>query len=324
MKIIFAGTPVFAARALAALLDAGHEIALVLTQPDRPAGRGMKTAVSAVKRLAQQQGLALLQPASLKQPELHAQLAAIGAEVMVVAAYGLILPAAVLNIPRHGCLNIHASLLPRWRGAAPVQRAILAGDRETGITIMQMDQGLDTGATLLQQGIPIAPDDTAQTLLDKLAVLGARCAVDVLALLQQQQGKLVATPQDSTTASYAAKLEKTEAEIDWRMNAEQINRAVRAYNPQPGAYTTMRGSPLKIWQAKPSGAGGSAGEAMCLVSRIGSPGEIVASGREGISVMCGDGSMLVLEVVQQPGGKKLGAAEFLAGHALQPGDRFET
>lgn len=312
MKIIFAGTPVFAAHALKALADGGHEIVLVLTQPDRPAGRGMKTAVSAVKRLAQQQGLALLQPASLKQPELHAQLAAIGAEVMVVAAYGLILPAEVLNIPRHGCLNIHASLLPRWRGAAPVQRAILAGDRETGITIMQMDQGLDTGATLLQQGIPIAPDDTAQTLLDKLAVLGARCAVDVLALLQQQ-GKLVATPQDSTAASYAAKLEKTEAEIDWRMNAEQINRAVRAYNPRPGAYSHIQGRLLKIWQAKVAGKAG------------GNPGEIIATGHEGISVACGnEGGSLLLEIVQQPGGKRLGAAEFLAGHALQPGDRFET
>lgn len=313
MKIIFAGTPLFAARALAALADAGHEIALVLTQPDRPAGRGMKATASAVKLLAQQRGLILSQPPTLKSPELHAQLTVIGAEVMVVAAYGLILPAEVLSLPRYGCLNIHASLLPRWRGAAPIQRAILAGDQQTGITIMQMDQGLDTGATLLQQSIPIAPDDTAQTLHDKLAVLGARCMVEALALLQQ--GKLAASPQDEAAASYAAKLEKTAAKINWQLSAEQISRAVRAFNPQPGAYTTMHGKLLKIWQAKPGAK---------LMGNV-RAGEIVASGRAGIAVACGGdgGSTLVLEVVQQAGGKKLGAAEFLAGHALQVGERFD-
>ena len=313
MKIIFAGTPPFAAQALQALADAGHEIVLVLTQPDRPAGRGMKAAASAVKLLAQQRGLVLSQPPTLKSPELHAQLAAIGGEAMVVAAYGLILPLEVLTLPRYGCLNIHASLLPRWRGAAPIQRAILAGDQQTGITIMQMDKGLDTGATLLQQSLPIAPDDTAQTLHDKLAALGARCMVEALTLLQQ--GKLAASHQDETAASYAAKLEKTEAEIDWRLSAEQISRAVRAFNPQPGAYTTLRGNLLKIWQAKLGTE---------LVGKAGA-GEIVALGRAGISVACGSdgGGTLVLEVVQQPGGKKLGAAEFLAGHVLQPGDRFD-
>ena len=248
MKIIFAGTPAFAVRALEALLEAGHEVALVLTQPDRPAGRGMQVTASAVKAMAQQYELALLQPHSLKQSGLDTQLAAIGADVMVVAAYGLILPTAILNIPRLGCLNIHASLLPRWRGAAPIQRAILAGDRETGITIMQMDQGLDTGAMLLQQSIPIAQDDTAQTLHDKLALMGAHCIVEVLTLLQQ--GRLVATAQDETAASYAPKLEKTEAEIDWRLDAEQIHRAVRAFNPHPGAHSRVRGIPLKIWQAE--------------------------------------------------------------------------
>ena len=183
MKIIFAGTPAFAAHSLTALADAGHEITLVLTQPDRPAGRGKQITASAVKSLAQQRGLALLQPHSLKQPELPAQLTAVGADVMVVAAYGLILPLAILNIPRFGCINIHASLLPRWRGAAPIQRALLAGDQETGITIMQMDQGLDTGAILLQQSIPIAQDDTARTLHDKLAMLGAHCIMEALSMI---------------------------------------------------------------------------------------------------------------------------------------------
>ena len=308
MKIIFAGTPAFAARALEALLEAGHEVSLVLTQPDRPAGRGMQTTASAVKVLAQQHGLTLLQPHLLKQSGLDAQLAAISADVMVVAAYGLILPAAVLSIPRLGCLNIHASLLPRWRGAAPIQRAILAGDRETGITIMQMDQGLDTGAMLLQKSIPIAQNDTAQTLHDKLAVMGAHCIVEVLTLLQQ--GRLAATAQDETAASYAPKLEKVEAEIDWRLDAEQINRAVRAFNPLPGAYSRVREIPLKIWQAE------------VAASTAGSPGEVVATGREGITVACGNGTLL-LKIVQKPGGKRMKAGEFLAGYPLQPGDHFE-
>ncbi len=308
MKIIFAGTPAFAARALEALLEAGHEIALVLTQPDRPAGRGMQVTASAVKALAQQYELALLQPHSLKQSGLDTQLAAIGADVMVVAAYGLILPTAILNIPRLGCLNIHASLLPRWRGAAPIQRAILAGDRETGITIMQMDQGLDTGAMLLQRSIPIAPDDTAQTLHDKLALMGAHCIVEVLTLLQQ--GRLAATAQDETAASYAPKLEKIEADIDWQLDAEQINRAVRAFNPHPGAHSRVRGIPLKIWQVE------------VAASAAGNPGEVVATGREGITVVCGNGT-LVLKMVQKPGGKKMNAGEFLAGYPLQPGDRFK-
>jgi methionyl-tRNA formyltransferase len=308
MKIIFAGTPTFAARALEALLEARHEVALVLTQPDRPAGRGMQTTASAVKVLAQQHGLTLLQPHSLKQSGLDAQLAAISADVMVVAAYGLILPAAILSIPRLGCLNIHASLLPRWRGAAPIQRAILAGDLETGITIMQMDQGLDTGAMLLQKSIPIAQNDTAQTLHDKLAIMGAYCIVEVLTLLQQ--GRLAATAQDETAASYAPKLEKVEAEIDWRLDAEQINRTVRAFNPHPGAYSRVREIPLKIWQAE------------VAASTAGSHGEVVATGREGITVACGNGTLL-LKIVQKPGGKRMNAREFLAGYPVQPGDHFE-
>jgi methionyl-tRNA formyltransferase len=308
MKIIFAGTPPFSVPALEALTNAGHEIVLVLTQPDRPAGRGMKTTASAVKLLAQQRNFTLLQPYSLKSPELYAQLNAIGADIMVVAAYGLILPSAVLNVPRLGCLNIHASLLPRWRGAAPIQRAILAGDRETGITIMQMDRGLDTGAILLQRSLAITKNDTAQTLHDRLALLGALCIVEALAHLQQ--GKLSSIPQNEIAVTYAPKLEKNEAQIDWRLSAEDINRVVRAFNPRPGAYSRVCGASMKIWQA------GVAADAP------GKTGEIVATGRDGIVVVCGAGT-LVLEIVQKPDGKKLSAAEFLSGHALQPGDCFE-
>lgn len=309
MRIIFAGTPGFAATALNALIEANHEIVLVLTQPDRPAGRGMKTLSSAVKQLAQQRDLALLQPLTLKDPELQERLRTCGADVMVVAAYGLILPQAVLSIPRMGCLNIHASLLPRWRGAAPIQRAILAGDHETGITIMQMDAGLDTGAMLLKHQLVIAPDDTAQSLHDKLSVLGAQSIVEMLISLQQ--GKLTPVIQDEAQASYAAKITKTEAEIDWQQNAEQIDRVVRTFNPMPGAYTYFRGVALKIWQAR-AVAGGA-----------GKPGEIIAVDRERITVSCGFGS-LQIEIVQKPGGKKLSAADFLTGNHLQPGEYFST
>ncbi|KIO50456.1 methionyl-tRNA formyltransferase [Nitrosospira sp. NpAV] len=308
MKIIFAGTPPFSVPALEALANAGHEIALVLTQPDRPSGRGMKPTASAIKLLAQQRKLTVLQPYSLKQPELHAQLAAINADVMIVVAYGLILPSAILSIPRLGCLNIHASLLPRWRGAAPIQRAILAGDQETGITIIQMDRGLDTGAILLQRSVAIAQNDTAQTLHDRLALLGAVCIVEALAHLCGNM--LAEAPQDEIAATYAPKLEKKEAEIDWRLSAENINRVVRAFNPRPGAYSQVCGNSMKIWQAK------------VAVDAAGQPGEVVATGRDGIVVACGKGS-LVLEVLQRSDGKKMGAAEFLSGHSLRPGDLFE-
>ncbi|AEJ00333.1 Methionyl-tRNA formyltransferase [Nitrosomonas sp. Is79A3] len=310
MRIIFAGTPIFAATALDALLKADHEIVLVLTQPDRPAGRGMKTAASAVKLLAQQQDLALLQPLTLKSAEIQTQLLALSADVMIVAAYGLILPETVLKIPRLGCMNIHASLLPRWRGAAPIQRAILAGDHETGITIMQMDAGLDTGAILLKRSIAIAPDDTTQSLHDKLGLLGAQSIVEALVLLQQ--GRLVPIVQDETLACYAAKIKKTEAEIDWQQSAEQIDRVVRTFNPNPGAYTYFRDLALKIWQAKVV-AGRAAGK----------PGEIISVDREGITVACGS-NMLQVEIVQKPGGKKLSSADFLAGNNLQPGENFSA
>ncbi|GJL72096.1 MAG: methionyl-tRNA formyltransferase [Nitrosomonas sp.] len=309
MKIIFAGTPAFAATALEALFAADHEIALVLTQPDRPAGRGMKTVASPVKLLAMTHGVALLQPLTLKSEALHAQLMEYNADVMIVAAYGLILPATVLNLPRYGCLNIHASLLPRWRGAAPIQRAILAGDQETGITIMQMDTGLDTGAMLHKARLEVESGDTTQTLHDKLSKLGAHSIVTALA--QLQQGRLTASVQNEALACYAPKINKTEAAIDWQQDADQINRLVRAFNPSPGAYAQIRGNVLKIWQAKRA------------VDISGKPGEIIAIRRDGIIVACGRHA-IILETLQKPGGKKLGAAEFLTGYSLQPGEIFDS
>lgn len=308
MKIIFAGTPIFAASALEALIAAGHEVIFALTQPDRPAGRGMKTIASAVKLIALNYKIPLLQPTTLKSETLYAKLMSVGADVMVVAAYGLILPATVLNIPRYGCFNIHASLLPRWRGAAPIQRAILAGDQETGITIMQMDTGLDTGAMLYKARLAIESDDTTQTLHDKLYKLGAQSIVTALTLLQQE--KLIATAQDEALACYAPKINKADAAIDWQQNADQIDRLVRAYNPSPGAYTQFRGNVLKIWQGK------------VVIGESASPGEIITIKRDGIIVACGTNAFM-LETLQKPGGRKLSAAEFLAGHPLQPGDRFD-
>jgi len=307
MRVIFAGTPEFAARALAALIAAGHDIPLVLTQPDRPAGRGMKPSPSAVKQLALQHGLPVAQPLSLNEPEIQAVLAQADADVMVVAAYGLLLPQAVLDIPRRGCLNIHASLLPRWRGAAPIQRALLAGDRETGITIMQMDQGLDTGAMLLRARLAIADDDTAQTLHDKLAVLGAETIVQALDGLAD----LKPEAQDEAQATYAAKLSKSEALLDWNRSAQELERAVRAYNPFPVACARLDGEPIKIWKAA------------ALAQNAGAPGEIARADRDGILVGCGSGALLV-EEVQKAGGKRLSAAQFLTGNPLRPGQRFDA
>ena len=237
MKILFAGTPQFAATALHTLLTQGFDVVAVLTQPDRAAGRGMQQAASPVKQLALAHGLPVLQPSSLKQVAPQQQLAAYGADVMVVAAYGLILPPEVLQLPRHGCLNIHASLLPRWRGAAPIQRAILAGDAASGITIMQMDAGLDTGDMLLSLPCPITPHDDAQSLHDKLAALGAQAIVS--ALHELAAGHLIGVVQDEAQVTYAAKLSKAEAQIDWTQDATSIARAVRAYNPYPGAYSVL-------------------------------------------------------------------------------------
>ncbi len=307
MKIIFAGTPIFAAIALDVLLQQNHQIVMVLTQPDRPAGRGMKLTVSPVKQLAQQHDLPLSQPESLKMTEIQAQLQALDADMMIVAAYGLILPQVVLTTPRFGCLNIHASLLPRWRGAAPIQRAILAGDAETGITIMQMDAGLDTGGILLQRSLSIAMNDTAQTLHDKLAQLGAQCIVETIMLLQQ--GELSSTKQDETLASYATKIVKTDAAINWQQSAQHIDRIVRAFNPVPGAYTSLGGDILKIWQAK------------IASENKGKPGEIIAINAEGFIVACGRGSLQIVRV-QKPGGTKLNATDYLSGNPLRLGDVF--
>ena len=304
MRIIFAGTPPFAAAALDALADAGHDIALVLTQPDRPSGRGMKLTPSAVKQAALARGLPVYQPASLKTPEAQAELRAVNADVMVVAAYGLILPQAVLDLPRLGCLNIHASLLPRWRGAAPIQRAILAGDTETGITIMQMDAGLDTGAMLSKTVVPIHDSDTAASLHDTLAAAGAVAIVAALA----NHVTLAPQPQDDSQATYAAKLSKDEARLDWTWPAVALARAVRAYNPVPGAWTLLEGTPLKIWSAEP-------------VSGAGMPGEVLRADAEQLVIACGDGA-LALHVVQPAGSKRMSAAALLAGHPISPGTRL--
>lgn len=307
MKIIFAGTPQFAASALAALLEKDHQVVAVLTQPDRPAGRGMQLTASPVKQLAQQHGLPVLQPPTLKTEDAQREVAALGADVMVVEAYGLILPKAVLQAPRHGCLNIHASLLPRWRGAAPIQRAILAGDAETGITIMQMDEGLDTGDMLLRHTCPIAPGDTAATLHDKLASLGATSIVEALRLLQE--GLLTPIKQDDAAATYAAKLFKSEGQIDWRLDALHIQRAVRAFNPFPGCSAGFNDTTIKIWQAA------------LVQDAQGEPGEVLTVDKAGITVACGKDA-LRLEVLQRPGGKAQPAARFMQAVPVKAGDRF--
>lgn len=305
MKIIFAGTPQFAASALAALLEE-HQIVAVLTQPDRPSGRGMQLMASPVKQLALKHGVQVLQPASLRTEEAQREISALDADVMVVAAYGLILPKTVLDMPRHGCLNIHASLLPRWRGAAPIQRAILAGDAETGITIMQMDVGLDTGDMLLRDSCPIMPNDTAETLHDKLAELGARDIREALRLLQN--GGLCPIKQDESEATYAAKLLKSGGQIDWHQDARQLERAVRAFNPYPASQATFAGAVIKVWRA-------------ALVEQQGEPGQVLAVDKQGITVACGKDA-LRLEVLQRPGGKAQPAAQFLQAVQVKVGDNF--
>lgn len=308
MKIIFAGTPQFAASALAALLK-DHQVIAVLTQPDRPSGRGMQLTASPVKQLALQHDVPVLQPSTLKTEEAQQAIAALGADVMVVAAYGLILPKAVLALPRFGCLNIHASLLPRWRGAAPVQRAILAGDTETGITIMQMDEGLDTGDKLLEKKCTIVREETAQTLHDKLAVLGAQAIIEVLHKLKQ--GELHPEQQDSRQATYAPKLTKSEALLNWSQDAICLERAVRGYFPFPVAYTLFDKTPVKVLRA-------SLGE-----GKNGIQGTVIEVNKEHILVACGSG-LLALEVLQKPGGKPLPVAQFIQSFPIKTGDRFSA
>lgn len=332
LKVIFAGTPAFARVALQALLDAGHEVPLVLTQPDRPAGRGMKLQASPVKQLALQHGITVAQPRSLRLDGKHPDDAqdartaidAAAADAMVVAAYGLILPQWVLDAmgPQGaaaqagraglGCLNIHASLLPRWRGAAPIHRAIEAGDAETGVTIMQMDAGLDTGDMLLVAPLPIAAQDTTARLHDALAALGGRLIVQ--ALERAGRNRLPATPQPEQGVSYAHKIDKHEAVVDWQLPAEQIERRIRAFDPFPGASTQAAGHTLKLWgaQLRPDAAPAQA-----------VPGCVLAVGEAGIDVACGQGVLRLTEL-QRAGGKRLPAAAFLAGFALQPGQRLGT
>jgi methionyl-tRNA formyltransferase len=303
MKLVFAGTPEFAAVSLRALLAARHEVTLVLTQPDRPAGRGLKSQPSAVKRLALEHRLDTLQPATLKDPAAQGAVAQARPEAIVVAAYGLLLPPALLALPGRGCINVHASLLPRWRGAAPIQRALLAGDASTGITIMQMDEGLDTGAILMQEAFAIAPADTTGSLHDRLAALGGRLLVKTLA------SNPAPRPQDAAGATYAARIGRDDAQIDWRKPAADIERQVRAFDPAPGAQTRCDGVTLKIWRARVEpGIAGAAG----VVS---------AAGPDGIVVACGRDALRITEL-QRAGGKRLPAQAFLSGFKLAPGARL--
>lgn len=310
LRLIFAGTPEFAALHLDALLDSRHEVVAVYTQPDRPAGRGKKLQASPVKQRAERAGLPVLQPATLRDADALQTLADHGADVMVVVAYGLILPQAVLDAPRLGCLNVHASLLPRWRGAAPIQRAIEAGDRETGVTVMQMDAGLDTGAMLATARCAITDDTTAASLHDELAALGAPCLLRVLDDLPACQDR--AEVQDDRLACYASKILKPEALLDWRLPAHVLDRRVRAFNPFPVCFSEIGGQRCKIWRARARGAPHSA-----------APGTILESDREGIRVACGEGS-LCLQVLQLPGGRAIEAEVLLnaRGDLFAPGARF--
>ncbi|MEB6642807.1 methionyl-tRNA formyltransferase [Aeromonas caviae] len=297
LKLIFAGTPDFAARHLAALLSSGHEVVAVYTQPDKPAGRGQKLTASPVKELALTHDLPVYQPASLRNEAAQAELAALGADLMVVVAYGLILPKAVLDTPRLGCINVHGSLLPRWRGAAPIQRSIWAGDAETGVTIMQMDVGLDTGAMIRKVTCPIASDETSASLYDKLAGLGPQALVDTLDAMAA--GNTAAEPQDDALANYAEKLSKEEARIDWSMDAVAIERCIRAFNPWPISWFEVAGQTVKVWQAEvlPKAHGQAAGT-------------LLKADKQGIEVATGQGVLRLL-TLQPPGKKAMSVSDLL-------------
>jgi len=279
-----------------------------MTQPDRPSGRGLTPSLSPVKRLAVDRGIRTLQPETLKDPNAHKELKLLRPDVIVTAAFGLILPQAVLDIPQRGSINVHASLLPRWRGAAPVQRALLAGDLETGVSIMQMDAGLDTGPVLLHERVRILDTDTAGTLTDRLAELGGSLVVRVLDALEADG--LTAVPQPAAGVTYAPKLEKREFRLDWSQGATMVNRRVRAFDPSPGAGARVRGVDLKIW-------------ACALAEGKGNPGEVLSADKRGLLVACGEGALQVIEL-QRPGGRRLRAADFLRGFQLSAGERFET
>ncbi|MBL8359452.1 MAG: methionyl-tRNA formyltransferase [Rubrivivax sp.] len=319
MKVVFAGTPEFARASLEALHSAGHDIVLVLTQPDRPAGRGLKLQASPVKAWALEHGLAVAQPRSLKLDgrfpddarEARAALERAAPDVMIVAAYGLLLPPWVLVLPRLGCINVHASLLPRWRGAAPIHRAVEAGDARSGITIMQMDAGLDTGPMLLAESVDLAADETTGTLHDRLAALGGRLVVQALQLAAE--GRLAPQAQPQAGITYAHKIDKAEARIDWSRPAAEIERRIRAFDPFPGAQTTLDGAVLKVWRARPLGDADPGVAA--------APGTVLPSSEGGLAVACGDGPLALLEV-QPAGGRRLDIRAFLRSREVAPGTRL--
>lgn len=308
MRILFAGTPEFAARHLEALLGSPHHLVGVLTQPDRPAGRGRKLTAGPVKRLAEASGIPVLQPPSLKSEDALAPLHAWAPDVMVVVAYGLLLPQAVLDIPPRGCVNVHASLLPRWRGAAPIQRAILAGDDESGVSIMAMEAGLDSGPVYLQRSCPIHTTDTSGDLHDRLADLGPGALLEVLGRLEA--GAARATPQDASRVTYAPKIQKSEARLDWRQSAAAIHRAVRAFNPWPVAHGYVGDTLLRVWECRPVAAAGNA-----------PPGTITAAGPDGLTVATGDGAILITRL-QLAGGRPMAAGDYLHAHPDPTGARL--
>lgn len=314
MKIIFAGTPDFAVPALAALIEAGHDIVMVLTQPDRPAGRGMQLKASPVKQLALQHGLSVFQPESLKPAEVQAQIATVNAEVMIVAAYGLIIPMTVLHMPSKGCYNIHASLLPRWRGAAPIHRSILAGDAETGVTIMEVVPALDAGNMVSKGSVPILPTDTTQTLHDALAKMGADLMVQAMNALSKN-GQLPSTPQDESLVTYAHKLEKAESKIDWQQSAQAISRQIRAFNPFPVATAQFRGETCRIWLATESDT------ERPITAKVGEIIAIAHGLQPNIHAACGHGVLAIAEL-QMPGGKRQTAQQFSQGQHLVLGELF--
>ena len=307
MRVLFAGTPDFAARCLATLLESRHEVCGVMTQPDRPAGRGLVPAASPVKRLAAGRGVRVVQPASLKDAGVLSEVGLLGPDVIVTAAFGLIFPQSLLDLPSRGAINVHASLLPRWRGAAPIQRALLAGDEETGVSIMQMEAGLDTGPVFLREAVAVLANDTAGTLEERLAELGGKLAVRVLDALEG--GGLAAVPQPSEGITYAPKLDKQESRLDWNQDAIALERRVRAFNPWPGAGARVRGVDLKIWRCAVT-----AGKAQA--------GVVLRADVEGLRIACGRDVLTITEL-QRAGGKRLRAAEFLRGFPVRAGERFE-